>query len=319
VKTSKRKLEKLSVVIPCLNEEKNIKELYSELLGLQEKNLELIFVDDGSKDNTWHEVERLILLGDAKIKAIKFTRNFGKEAAIEAGLKASSGNVVITLDADLEHPIAVIPEMVDLWLNNRDVFIINTIKSVRQKEGWFKRRITNLYFKLFNISSGFDLSNHTDFKLLDRMVVNQYVNLPENNKFYRGLINWLGYHSISIPIKLINRPENTTSWSFLQLIKYAKNSILSFSVLPLKFITWIGFSLFVFSLILSIDTLIKAMSGTSAEGFPTVILLLLGIGSIIIFSLGLIGEYMAEMFKELKNRPQYVYSETKEAQNKGKK
>lgn len=307
-----RSLDKLSIVVPCLNEQQNIVELFDKLKTLNEGRLEIIFVDDGSVDSTWKHIESIIENSDICVIGIKFTKNFGKEAAIEAGLNKCTGNAVITMDADLEHPVEVIPKMIELWNNNQDVYIINAVKENRQKESLFKRICIYFYFKIFSFGSGIDLFNNTDFKLLDIIVVKEYINLPETRKFYRGLVNWLGYNSINIPIKLENRPNNQTSWNIFQLIKYAKHSILSFTYLPLKSITWLGVSLFLFSVILSIDTFIKTINGKSAEGFPTVIILILGVGSVIIFSLGLIGEYLAEIYNEVKGRPKYVSSKTKE-------
>ncbi len=188
---------------------------------------------------------------------------------------------------------------------------MNTIKTIRQKESWFKKLLTNLYFKIFSLSSGVDLTNHTDFKLLDRVVVDCYLSLPEKGKFYRGLIAWLGFNSSNIGISVNNQSVRKSSWKIRQLFKYAKSSILSFSVIPLRIITWLGLSLFLFSTIMTIDTLFKTFSGSSAAGFPTVILLILGIGSVIIFSLGIIGEYMAEIYSELKDRPKYILNETR--------
>ena len=308
----KRELEKLSLVIPCFNEEKNLDELTSQLIGLNDGRLEIIFVDDGSKDSTWSSILKIKNDNPGIIKGIKFSKNFGKEAAIEAGLKACTGNIAITLDADLEHPVDTIPKMIALWKNNLDVDIVNAVKVNRQKESFLKKLFIYFYFKVFSFSTGLELKNHTDFKLLDKVVVDKYIHLPENNKFYRGLINWLGFNAINIDITIKDKEDSESGWTVVQLIKYAKNSILSFSDLPLKSITWLGLLLFIFSIGLSIDTLIKAMNGTSAEGFPTVILLILIIGSIIIFSLGILGEYLSEIFNEIKDRPKYVISETVE-------
>ncbi len=312
---SSKKIGLLSLVIPCYNEAENVAVLFEQLLDLNLPENEVIFVDDGSIDNTWQQISALLSTTQTQVKAVKFTKNFGKEAAIEAGLSNSTGDVVITLDADMEHPVASIPEMIDLWEQNPDVHVVNAIKTTRQKESLIKKVLTYLYFKLFSLSSGVDLTNHTDFKLLDRAVVDGYLSLPERGKFYRGLVVWLGFTSIEIGITVNDQPKSQSSWKISQLFKYAKSSILSFSVIPLRMISWLGLSLFIFSVILTIDTLIKTFSGSSAEGFPTVILLILGVGSVIIFSLGIIGEYLAEIYSELKGRPQYILKETKT--NKG--
>ncbi|WP_154222857.1 glycosyltransferase family 2 protein [Marinicella rhabdoformis] len=313
-----RVLDKLSIVIPCLNEEKNLAELHDELIGINNGKIEIIYIDDGSKDKTWEVIEELIENSSVQVKGIRFTKNFGKEAAIESGFNVCTGDAVVTLDADLQHPVDTIPKMIEFWKNNKDVYIINALKETRQTEPFIKSALIHLYYKVFSFSCGMNLKNHTDFKFLDICVVKQYINLPEKNKFYRGLVNWLGYNSMNINIKINERPGNKTSWGNLQLIKYAKNTILSFSDLPLKSITWLGLFLFFFSLVMTIDTLVKKINGSSAEGFPTVILLILGIGSVIIFSLGLIGEYLAEIFNEIKARPRFVLSNKKESDYKDK-
>lgn len=301
---------KLSLVIPCHNEAQNLRELMASLHEIQATIDEVIFVDDGSSDNTWQVIKELSEHSSIHISALRFTKNFGKEAALEAGLEAARGDVVITLDADLEHPVNQIDDMMALWQSEEGLMIVNAVKLNRQKESWFKRLFTELYFKLFNLSAGVDLRNQTDFKLLDRQVVDQYLKLKEKNKFYRGLVHWSGHQSRDLPIELNQRPHNTSSWRMSLLFSYAKSSIISFSELPLRMITWFGTGLFIFSVIMAIDTLIKTARGESAEGFPTVILLILGIGSIIIISLGIIGEYLAVIYKELKSRPRYLTRES---------
>lgn len=301
-----RILEKLSVVIPCKDEEKNLNELYNSICQLNIPSLELILIDDGSVDNTWSEINQISQSSQFDVIGLKFTKNFGKEAALEAGLSHCTGNVVITMDADLQHPVNKIPELIRLWENNTDVYIINTVKANRQKESFIKGFFVALYYRFFYLCSGMDIKNHTDYKLLDASVVKEYLLLNESSKFYRGLIHWLGFHSINFPINVIERPGNESSWGLVGLIKYAKRSVLSFSFLPLRTITWLGVLLFLFSLVLGVDTLLKTFNGNSAEGFPTVILLVLGIGSLILFSLGLIGEYLAEIYQEIKSRPKYI-------------
>jgi len=165
-----------------------------------------------------------------------------------------------------------------------------------------------IYYYLLKKSTGLNLKNHSDFKLIDRVVLDSYLNLKEKNKFYRGLTTWLGFHSLDIKFLPEKRMIGKTSWSIWKLFQYAKSSVLAFSYLPLKFITWLGVVTFVFSIVLTIDTLIKKFNGSSAEGFPTVILLQLGIGSLILFCLGVIADYLSEIYKEIKQRPKFVLS-----------
>jgi dolichol-phosphate mannosyltransferase len=305
----------LSIVIPCNDEEDNVFYILAEIKKLEIGNIkEIIFIDDGSKDNTWENIETAKKQNSSiNVVGLKLTRNFGKESALAAGLEYSSGELVLTIDCDLQHPVHLIPDMLSLLVRNPDIKIVNATKKKRQHEGVVKSIAVKFYYFILNASTGLDLKNHSDFKLLDRSVVAAYLKLKENNKFYRGLTQWLGFNSLEISFLPNNRRFGKNSWSTLSLFKYAKKSILSFSYLPLKAITWIGLFALIFSIVLTIDTLIKTFSGNSAKGFPTVILLQLGIGSLILISLGVIAEYLAEIYTEIKSRPGYIIDkETKD-------
>ncbi|VAW49248.1 Glycosyltransferase [hydrothermal vent metagenome] len=300
----------VSIIIPCFNEKHNIQIIIKEIIKLNlNKDIEIVFVDDGSEDGSWKEITKARKsIKEINISALKFTRNFGKEAALESGLKHCSGDVIITMDCDLQHPVSLISEMISKWQRNTDIHIINAVKESRQNEGFFKRIMVYMYYFILNISTGLDLKNHSDFKLMDRVVLDEYLKLHENNQFYRGLTQWLGFESLEVKFTPNNRIYDSDSWSLSSLFKYAKGSILSFSYIPLKLITWLGLISFIFSIAITADTVIKKLRGLSAEGFPTVILLQLGIGSLVLFSLGIIGEYLSEIYKEIKNRPTYVLS-----------
>lgn len=298
--------QSISIVAPCFNEENNINDFFDRVLALN-INAELLFIDDGSTDNTWNKINALFdEFKRVHVVGIRFTKNFGKEAAIEAGLKKSTGDLIITIDSDLQHPVELIPKMINLWHRNQDVHIINAIKISRQKESFIKRFMVTIYYALFKFSTGINLENHSDFKLMDKRVLTAYLSLNEKNKFYRGLTHWLGFNAIDMAFEPEVRHEGEQSWSTLSLFKYAKSSILSFSYIPLKIISVLGALSILFSLILMVDTLIKKINGSSAEGFPTVILLQLGMGSLLLFSIGIVAEYLAEIYKEIKKRPSYI-------------
>jgi dolichol-phosphate mannosyltransferase len=304
----------ISIVVPCYNEVLNIKPFIQEFvknLTDRSEKYEIIFVDDGSIDLTWQEIKYAsknnthdLLVFDS----IKFSKNFGKESALYAGICHAQGEAIITIDADLQHPVNKIFEMVDIW-KTKDYSIVNAIKEKRQKEGFFKKSITVFYYFLFKLITGMNIVNQTDFKLLDRVVANHYINLPEHNRFYRGLIMWIGFSSTSLLFTPQERENSASKWPIKNLVSYARQSIISFSFIPLKFITWIGLFSIIFSIVLTLDTLWKNIFGAPAEGFSTVILLQLGIGSLILFSLGIIGEYLAEIYIELKKRPQSIIAE----------
>lgn len=296
----------VSIVVPCFNEEANIRRFYNEILSLK-IGVELLFVDDGSTDMTWNKIKELeVSHQGVNVVGIRFTKNFGKEAAIEAGLKKCSGELIITIDSDLQHPVELIPQMINLWERNKDIHIVNAVKINRQKESIFRKVLTYIYYSIFKLCTGIKLENHSDFKLIDRTVLNEYLKLKEKNKFYRGLTNWLGFNTIDLEFEPNQRQEGTQSWSTFSLLKYAKNSILSFSYLPLKIISFVGILSIVLSFILMVHTLYQKINGTSAEGFPTIILIQLGMGSVILFSIGILAEYISEIYKEIKSRPTYI-------------
>jgi len=296
----------ISIVVPCFNEENNINDFFDRVSALN-INAELLFIDDGSTDSTWNKINDLLdEFKRVHVVGIRFTKNFGKEAAIEAGLEKCTGDLIVTIDSDLQHPIELIPEMVNLWNRNKDVHIINAVKINRQKESIIMRFMVTVYYALFKLCTGIKLENHSDFKLMDRKVLTAYVALNEKNKFYRGLTNWLGFNAIDLVFEPKLRQEGKKSWSTLSLFKYAKSSILSFSYIPLKVISFLGALSIIFSVVLMVDTIIKKINGSSAEGFPTVILLQLGMGSVLLFSIGILAEYLAEIYKEIKQRPMYI-------------
>ncbi len=302
---------RLSIVLPIFNESKNLeptlKEVTSVLEGLQNP-YEIIVVDDGSSDGSWGKIEKLAQTYQG-IKAIRFTRNFGKEAAILAGLQSSSGDAAIIMDADLQHPPALISEMVKIW-EDEGVDVVHAVKSERENEPLMRRFFTKCFYKAMKRFSGLELEGTTDFKLLDRTVVDQYVRLPERIRFFRGVVTWLGHRHAHVSFKPGIRRNGKSRWSILSLFRLGFRALFAFSALPLQIITVLGIITFLASIFLGIETVIKKFTGGAAEGFPTVIILLLFIGSTLMISLGLIGQYIAMIYDEVKQRPPFVIEKT---------
>lgn len=298
----------LSIVMPAYNEEKMIMKAAQNISQLMEKEgiqSEILFVNDGSKDNTWQEIQRASQELN-NVRGISFSRNFGKESAILAGIEHAKGDCCVVMDCDLQHPPETVIEMYRLWEDGFE--IVEGVKKSRGQEGKIKKLFTKGFYRLINGATGFDMSTSSDFKLLDRKVVDAYLKLPERKLFFRALSFWLGYKSIVVEFEVQERMEGETKWSYFSLIKYAINNITSFSTAPMQIITIIGFLFLIFAIGLSIQSLVNFLSGHSLEGFTTVILLLLGIGSILMISLGIIGYYISKIYEEVKRRPRYIVS-----------
>jgi len=299
-------MERLSVIIPAYNEEKMVKKA-AQTIGaiLQSNNIEyeLIFVNDGSKDFTG-EILKEIALEDKRIKVINFSRNFGKEAAIFAGLSYSIGQACVVIDCDLQHPPETILEMYRLWKDGFEV--VEGIKSSRGTESRLKKFMSESFYNIISVLSGIDMKNMSDFKLLDRKAVNVLINMPEKQIFFRALSSWIGFKSTEVTYDVRDREAGETKWSMLSLFKYALSNITSFSSAPLQLITMAGVIFLVFALVLGVQSLYKRISGQAVEGFTTVILLLLIIGSLIMVSLGIIGYYISKIYEEIKSRPRYI-------------
>lgn len=298
----------LSIVLPAYNEEQNIAnttKVLSELLEEKKIPYELVFISDGSKDRTYEEIESA---ADANphVRGAVFSRNFGKEAAIFAGLELTTGDAVIVMDCDLQHPPAIIPKMWEMWQNGAE--IVEGIKSSRGKESLAHKMSAGLFYKIMSKLIKMDMNASSDFKLLDRKVVNVLLELPERNTFFRALTFWAGFHTESIEYEVQERQFGESKWSFLSLMKYAISNATSFSTLPLQIVTATGILSLFFSVILAIQTLVKYLMGTAVEGFTTVILLILIVGGFIMLSLGVIGHYIARIYEEVKGRPKYIIS-----------
>lgn len=302
----------LSVIVPAYNEELNIEETAFTVLKLLKTNridCEMIFVDDGSTDNTFAEIEKA-----AKkypwVKGISFSRNFGKEAAIFAGLEEAKGDCAVILDCDLQFPPEKILEMYSLWKDGFEV--VEGIKADRQKENVLHKSFAKLFYKMMSYFVGVDMQSTSDFKLIDRKVIDTLLSLPERNTFFRALSFWSGFKSTQVEFEVQERQNGKSKWNLKGLTKYAITNITSFTTAPLQLITVFGSVLLIFLAGMSIQTLVRFLLGQSAEGFTTVILLLLLIGGSLMMALGIIGYYIARIYEEVKGRPRYIVSKKTE-------
>ena len=266
--------------------------------------LEIIVVDDGSQDDTFERVRELARL-DGTIKGLRFTRNFGKEAALLAGLRAASGDAVVTIDSDLQHPPALIPTMIEEW--RRGAMVVDAVKRSRASDGALARARARLFYSLLYRLGGIQLDNSSDFKLLDRTVVDAIVSLlPERQRFYRGLSTWVGYRHVSIPFDVESRAEGVGKWTVWKLLGLATTATVAFTSAPLRIVTVLGLLTLVFGFGVAADALISWFQGRAVSGFATTIITLLIVGSFIMISLGIIGEYIAKIYDEIKARPAYL-------------
>lgn len=300
----------LSVIIPSYNEELNIENTTRVISSLlRENNIEneLIFIDDGSTDKTY-EVICTCAEKYENVRGISFSRNFGKEAAIYAGLENAKGDCAVIIDCDLQFPPEKAVEMYRLWEQGFEV--VEGIKADRGGEGLFYKLFAKSFYKIISQFVGVDMNSTSDFKLVDRKVIDALLSLPERNTFFRALSFWSGFKSAQVEFKVQARQNGTSKWSFRKLVRYAISNITSFTTAPLQIITGLGMVLLVFMLGMAIQTLVRFMLGQSAEGFTTVILLLLLIGGSIMMALGIIGYYIARIYEEVKGRPRYIVSKT---------
>ncbi len=298
----------ISVVIPAYNEQENIPVAAERLGGILAplSEYELIFVDDGSKDGTWALIKQLSET-DEHIRGLHFSRNFGKEGAIFAGLKAADGDCVAVIDCDLQHPPELLEKMYSAWKGGAEV--VEAVKSSRGHEGLIYKLFAKTFYRMMKNSSDIDLDGASDYKLMDRKVVDALNEMPERLTFFRALSSWVGFTTEKIKFDVEPRNAGKTKWSFRKLFRYALSSITSFTNVPMHIITVTGVLFFIFAVILGIQTIVNFCMGTAADGFSTVILLLLIIGSILMLGIGIVGYYMSKIYEEIKQRPRYIISE----------
>lgn len=296
----------LSVVLPAYNEELMIAKtcrVLREVLKDAGISYELVLVDDGSADHTWKEIQKAGK-NDPHILGIHFSRNFGKEAAVFAGLAHARGDVIAVMDCDLQHPPQVLPEMYRLWEEGYQV--IEGVKESRGKESFFHKECVGFFYGIMSRATGVDMQNASDFKMMDRQVVESILSMPERNMFFRATSSWVGYKTTSVKFEVQEREAGESKWSSWSLIKYAFTNIVAFTTAPLQFVTVGGAVCFVLSLVLIIYSLIQYFTGHAVEGYTTIVMVMLLIGSAMMLSLGIIGYYIAKIYEEVKRRPRYI-------------
>lgn len=303
-----RENKTLSVIIPSYNEQDNIKRTFQTITEILNQFLipfEIIFVDDGSKDLTYQQINELSM-EHPEAKGLSFSRNFGKEAAIFAGIEASEGACCVVMDCDLQHPASLLPEMYHLWQEGYEV--VEGIKASRGKENPLHTLCAKGFYHMISKAVGIDMSKASDFKLMDRKAIDALLIMPERAPFFRALSSWIGFKSTTIPFEVQERTIGSSKWSVWSLTKYAVWNITSFSGAPMQFVSLMGWVMLLASILLGIQSLYKYFSGTALEGFTTVILLQLIIGSVLMISLGIIGHYISRIYNEIKARPRYIIS-----------
>lgn len=299
----------VTVILPAYNEEDNIQRASQTIAAVLEQeniNYELLFVNDGSKDDTW---EKILAESskNSRVRGVSFSKNFGKESAIFAGLSEARGDCCAVMDTDLQHPPEKLVEMYRLWQQGAEV--VEGVKASRGKESAAHSFAAKCFYRLISRAVGIDMSRASDFKLLDRKAVNVLLTMREKHVFFRALSSWIGFKTAEVEFEVAARAAGTTKWSTWSLVKYAVRNIASFTSLPLQIITFLGILVLIVSVVLGSIALYQKAVHTALDGFTTVIVVLLFIGSIIMISLGCIGYYIAKIYDEIKGRPRYIISE----------
>lgn len=305
--SARTKLPRLSCVIPCYNEAANLR-LLLPILGQQLKGCsaewEVILVNDGSRDDTSAVFDEWTR--QPGIRAIEFSRNFGKEAALTAGLQAANGDVVVLMDADMQHPPKLVADMVQQWQSGADV--VYALRANRDDESLFKQLGTRAFYRLINAKSRFQVPPDAgDFRLMDRSVVDALLALPERNRFMKGLYAWVGFKSVAIPYEPAERAVGTTNYNALKLIAFSIDGLTAFTTWPLRVASITGMVMaliaFLYGIFVTIEYLIY---GNAVSGWTTIVVALMFFVGLQLISLGILGEYIARIFEEVKNRPLYV-------------
>lgn len=300
---------RLSVVLPAYNEEESVPlaaDVIGDLLTQAGIDHELIFVNDGSRDHTWRAIQEAAARRP-QVRGIRFSRNFGKEAAIFAGLAQAKGDCCVVLDCDLQHPPEKILQMYRLWQQGWQV--VEGVKISRGKESPLHTLAAKTFYRFLSGATRIDMSHASDFKLLDRRAVDVLVAMREKNAFFRALSSWIGFDTAQVEFEVQPRAAGESKWSLRSLTRYAVTNLAAFSTAPLQIVTILGVLVFLCSLVLGCWSLWQKINGQALEGFTTVILLLLLIGSALMVCLGILGYYIAKIYEEIKDRPRYIVAD----------
>lgn len=293
---------KMTVIIPAYNEGGNIRKITERIYELLKDftSFEILFVDDGSKDSTWTEIDIMTKKYDF-VRGLKFSRNFGKEAAIYAGLSNARGECVVVIDADLQHPPEKILKMYSFWEDGYK--IVECVKASRGREFKIKALAANVFYGIMSKLTGFNMKNSSDFKLLDRKAVEAILNFPEKNMFFRALSSWIGFKTKTIEFNVGTREEGKSKWSLWSLVKYALNNIVSFSGAPLQIITFFGVLSIILSFVMGVVSIYQSSENS------VILTALFALSGIIMIGMGIIGGYLFNILDEVKGRPKYLIEE----------
>lgn len=305
-------MKKITVLVPCHNEEENLNALYNALTGMMKANnkydWQILLIDDGSQDHTL-DVMKALRKKDGRVAYVSLSRNFGKEAAMLAGLDYASGDCAIVMDADLQHPVEVIPQMLSEWEKGYDD--VYARRTDRGKESWLRRKLSMAYYRLLQKLAKIDiLPNVGDFRLLDRKCIDALRQLRESERYTKGLYCWIGFRKKEISFKQGDRRAGKSSFNYHKLLNLAIEGITSYTTAPLRISTVMGLIVSAVAFIYMIYVLLKTLLvGEPVHGFPTLIIVILFLGGIQLVSIGIIGEYLGRIFNETKHRPVYLIRE----------
>lgn len=301
----------IQVVMPVYNEGEQIYANVEEVHGiLNEAHIDhnFLLVNDGSADNSWEKINQLCADYPHHVSAVNLARNFGKEAALCAGVALAQGDAVVTLDADLQHPPDLIPEMVRLW-QEESYQVVEAVKADRADQSKIIKFGAHFFYKSFTKMTGIKLDQATDFKLLDRKVVEAWKELGETSTFFRGMTAWVGFKRYELPFAVRDRKVGKSSWSFTGLFKLAIDALTAYTAKPLYAVSLMGFIFLLIALVVGIQTLVNFIIGNAVTGFTTVILLVLFSSALIMLALGIVGLYLSNIYAEVKHRPRYIIAE----------
>ena len=306
-------MKKIDLIVPCYNEEESIPLFYEEIKRVRnelKEKVEIIFINDGSIDKTLSIIKK-IAKEDKLVKYISFSRNFGKEAAMLAGLEASTGDYVTVMDADLQHPPRLLKDMVK-YIEEEDYDIVATRRFSRKGEPFLRKLFTKCFYKIINKLSKVDMIQDIgDYRLMTRQVVDSILKLKEYNRYSKGLFSYVGFNTKVIEYENIERVAGTTKWSFWSLFSYAIEGIVGFSTAPLTIAATIGLLFCLIAFIMIIFIIVKTLIyGDPTSGWPSMACIVFLVSGVQLLCIGVIGEYLSKMYLEVKNRPVYIIKET---------
>lgn len=304
---------KVTLVVPCYNEEKNVALFYEVTeAAFQNKNVEydIVFVNDGSKDNTYSVLKLLFKAHPDKVSVVNLSRNFGKEAAILAGLKRASGDYISLVDADLQQRPEIVLDMVE-FLEEHEEYDVVAAYQEHRIEGKLMSGMKKLFYTLINKVCDIEFySGASDFRTFRKTVAEALINMPEYHRFSKGLFSWIGFHTHYLPYVAEERHAGETKWSLKKLMKYAMEGFMSFTTFPLRFATYLGMIVSLCAVIYMIFVIVKTLVfGESVPGYPTIVTLILFLSGVQLLILGILGEYLARIYVQGKNRPVYIEKE----------